>query len=146
MLSWQFFPLNLFCFSKCKNSSCRRGCKLFRCSTWLVKWRWVNRSLSHPASFESSCYRAPRMHWMTSVVVSPANLPTVFTGEISRDKQLLLHIISIVRRCWHFSCIFNQLKLNCKSIRTRVYYIMCAWIIFWIFSFCMHLFPMTHFL
>lgn len=41
-------------------------------STRPLKWLWVNRRVSHPASSESSCSFciAPRRQWMTSAVVS----------------------------------------------------------------------------
>lgn len=82
---------------------------------WLVKRLWLNRNVSHPTSLASPCsfWSPPRMHKMTLVPFSPANLLTLITGEISGDKQLLLHIKSVVHRCWLFSyggiSIINQL-------------------------------------
>lgn len=82
------------------------------------------------------------MQWRFPVVFPPnplANLPMVLTREISGDKQMLPHIRSVVHRFWHS-------PFRVFLIRRRLYYIMCAWLIFWMFSFCIHLFLMRRLL
>lgn len=90
------------------------GSELLRCSTRLAKCRWVNRSLSHqPASDPPALLQLSKNAVNDfSGCLSLANLPTVSTGEISGDKQLLLQIKSIVRRCSSFSPRVFSFSIN----------------------------------
>lgn len=91
-------------------------------STWPVKRLWENRRVSHPAGSESSCSSciSPRRHSWLQRLFAPANLPALFTGEISGDKQLLLCIKSyraqvltffFLAGYFHFQSITAQLQI-----------------------------------
>lgn len=100
-----------------------------------------SQALKHPAPSPALWEAAEWLQWLFPL----ANLPTVFTGEISGDKQLLLHIKSIVCRCWNF---FSPGIFHFQSIKAelQIHLHKGALNFVWIFSFCIHLFSMRQLL